>query len=378
MADVSPIKWHLAHTSWFFETFVLDPHMPGYRAYRGDFAQLFNSYYQGAGPAQRRVDRGLRSRPTVKEIYLYRRAVDDRMREFMEQPLSAHIAGLIRLGVEHEQQHQELILTDIKHVLSCNPELPVYKPGVDVERSGAALQSRRYPGGVLEIGSSGESFCFDNETARHRVFIAPYRLGSRAVSNQEFGEFIRDGGYQRPTLWLSDGWTAVLSLGWSRPLYWQEDLQSEFTLRGLRPLQAHAPVVHISYYEAEAYARWAGARLPTEAEWETAAATLPVAGNFLEGQQFQPLPAAVNAGSQPQQIFGDVWEWTQSAYAPYPGFRPFAGMVGEYNGKFMANQFVLRGGSCASPAKHLRAAYRNFFYPSARWQFSGLRIAWDD
>lgn len=378
MPDVSPIKWHLAHTTWFFETFILGAHQPGYRPYREDFAQLFNSYYQGAGPAQRRAERGLRSRPTVKEIYAYRSAVDERMREFVEHALAADVAALVRLGLEHEQQHQELILMDIKHVLYCNPEMPIYQPGADVESSGTAVRYKRYPGGVLEIGASGQSFCFDNEAPCHRVFIAPYRLGSRPVTNEEFREFIRDRGYQRPTFWLSDGWTTVQNLGWSRPLYWQEDLQSEFTLHGMRPLQDHAPVVHVSYYEADAYARWAAARLPTEAEWETAAAIEPVAGNFMESGQFQPLPAADSPGAQPQQLFGDVWEWTQSAYAPYPGFRPFAGVVGEYNGKFMANQFVLRGGSCASPAQHLRASYRNFFYPSARWHFAGLRLACDD
>jgi ergothioneine biosynthesis protein EgtB len=230
---------------------------------------------------------------------------------------------------------------------------------------------------VLEIGAGGEGFCFDNELPRHRVFLAPYQLGMRLVTNAEFREFIRDGGYRQATLWLSDGWASVESLGWSRPLYWREDLESEFTLRGVRTLSAHAPVAHISYYEADAFARWAGARLPTEAEWESAAASQPVAGNFVESRQFRPLAAPAADHTLPQQLYGDVWEWTQSAYAPYPGFHPLAGALGEYNGKFMANQFVLRGGSCASPAPHLRATYRNFFYPHARWQFSGLRLARD-
>jgi ergothioneine biosynthesis protein EgtB len=378
MPDVSPIKWHLAHTTWFFETFILVPHAPGYQRYRPEYAHLFNSYYQGVGPVPRRSDRGLQSRPTVQEVYEYRRMIDERIRPLLEQAPSSQVAALVKLGLEHENQHRELILTDLKHILHANVVRPAYKTGGSGNQSPSVpLHFQPYPGGIREIGARGAAFCFDNETPRHRIFLAPWQLANRVINNGEYRDFIRDGSYQRPSLWLADGWAAVQSRPWAHPLYWNPDLESTFTLLGVQALEPQDPVAHVSLYEADAFARWAGARLPTEAEWEIAAEGLPVAGNFVEAQQYRPLAPDANHSGQPLQMFGDVWEWTQSAYSPYPGFKAMAGMVGEYNGKFMASQFVLRGGSCASPAAHVRASYRNFFYPDARWQFSGIRLARD-
>ena len=377
MPDVSPTKWHLAHTTWFFENFILKPRLDRFEPFHERYHYLFNSYYYSVGQMHRRPERGLLSRPTVREIMDYRRHVDERMQELLAGAISEELDFLVRLGLNHEQQHQELMLTDIKHVFAQNPLFPALKrkaaasTGATVPELGFIAQ----PGGIQEIGARGDSFCFDNETPRHRVLIRDFALASRPVTNGEYLEFIRDGGYETTTLWLSDGWGTVCEQGWQRPLYWQPSLEEEFTLGGLQPLDPNAPVCHVSYYEADAFARWAGARLATEAEWELAAADSAIAGNFVESGELHPVSAS--ARSPLQQIYGDVWEWTQSPYSCYPGFTPLAGSLGEYNGKFMCNQLVLRGGSCATPIDHIRPSYRNFFYPDSRWQFSGIRLAKD-
>jgi len=380
MPDVSPTKWHLAHTSWFFETFVLSPAAPHYHTFHPMYGYLFNSYYNAVGERHARPQRGLLTRPTVAEIYQYRAHVDAGMEHFLttvDADEVAPFAAIIELGLHHEQQHDELLLTDLKHVLACNPLRPAYRPAAP---EGAAAAPRlgwqEFPGGVDWLGHDSRGFAYDNELPRHRVFLEPFRLATRAVTNGEYLAFMADGGYQRPELWLSDGWNTVNGQGWDAPFYWEQrdgDWVMQ-TLAGLRPVAAAEPVCHVSYYEADAYARWAGARLPTEAEWETAAAGLPITGNFAESERFHPAPAPAR-GTGVQQMYGDVWEWTASAYSPYPGFRPTAGALGEYNGKFMCSQLVLRGGSCATPASHIRASYRNFFPPDARWQFSGIRLA---
>ena len=383
MPDVSPSKWHLAHVSWFFERFVLSEHLDGYRPFDERYDFLFNSYYYTAGQMHARPRRGLLSRPTVAEIRAYRNHVDQHMARLLASDPGEDLAALITLGLNHEQQHQELILTDIKHVLAANPMEPAFRtPDRDAGASSretagetaGPLSFVGFPGGIVEIGHDGSGFCFDNETPRHRVWLEDFQIATRPVTNDEFRAFIHDGGYQAPELWLSDGWATVNQDGWRRPLYWAEDLETAFTLAGRRPIDPEAPVCHLSYYEADAFARWAEARLPTEAEWEVAAREYPVAGHFADAGLFHPRPAA---GSGPRQFYGDVWEWTASPYAPYPGFRPLAGSLGEYNGKFMCSQMVLRGGSCATPAGHVRPTYRNFFYPQQRWQFTGLRLARD-
>jgi ergothioneine biosynthesis protein EgtB len=377
--EASPVKWHLAHTTWFFETFILGAMLPDYRPYRPEYAQLFNSYYQAVGPVMNRADRGRHSRPTVQQVYEYRQVIDDGLLRALGDAPSPQMLSLVQLGLEHEIQHQELILTDLKHLLFSNVPRVAYANPVPASRLAVqSLRFQHFAGGIREVGASGAAFCFDNEMPRHRVFMNPWSLANRVVTNGEYREFIRDGAYRDPGLWLAEGWSTLQARGWAQPLYWQSDLESEFTLQGVQDLDPEAPLVHVSYYEADAFARWAGARLPTEAEWECAAERLPVDGNFVESRRFHPHAPHPSASSHPSQMFGDVWEWTQSAYAPYPGFKPLAGMVGEYNGKFMASQYVLRGGSCASPARHLRATYRNFFYPDARWQFSGIRLARDD
>jgi ergothioneine biosynthesis protein EgtB len=375
MPDASPTKWHLAHTSWFFEQFLLKPLLPGYRAFHPDFEYLFNSYYQSVGRIHDRPQRGLLTRPTVREVLQYREHVDEHMQKlFRARPEDERLLSIARLGVNHEQQHQELMLTDIKHLFSRNPLLPAYKAGSG-ESSDAAAPMHFIPfdGGIHEIGASGKHFAFDNELPRHRALLEPYALADRLVTNSEYLEFIRDGGYKRPEFWLSDGWSTVVREGWTRPIYWSEALDREFTLHGLQPLHSATPVSHISYYEADAFARWAGGRLPSEAEWELAAKSLPVIGNLLNTGELHPTAAGVQPGMK--QMFGDVWEWTASPYSAYPGYQPPSGALGEYNGKFMCNQLVLRGGSCATPADHIRASYRNFFYADARWQFMGVRLA---
>ena len=382
----SPPKWHLAHTTWFFETFVLKPFLPGYQSWHPQFEHLFNSYYNGVGKPFSRPDRGLLSRPTVEEVYRYRYAIDDQILSLLDKSIDMdgdgeEIRRRVDLGIHHEQQHQELLLTDLKYSFYVNPLKPVYRnvlsfPEVVIAPSTAQWIS--LDGGLVAIGASAEpaeSFAFDNETPRHRVFLEPYALASRPVTNGEYQNFIADDGYRRPELWLSDGWDQVCRAGWRMPLYWagEADQWRHYTLAGELPLDPEEPVCHLSFYEADAYARWAGARLPTEGEWEHAASGFDVDGNFLASEQFQPRRAEDGEGLR--QLFGDVWEWTASSYGPYPGFRPARGAVGEYNGKFMANQMVLRGGSCVSDSAHIRATYRNFFYPPDRWQFSGLRLA---
>jgi len=380
MTDASPVKWHLAHTTWFFETFVLGPHVPGYEAFDPAYRVLFNSYYVGVGERHPRPERGMISRPGMHEVLAYRVHVDDAMHALLARDrLPSEVGELIELGLHHEQQHQELILTDLKHMLSRNPLKPAYHK----QRPLRPIHARRrgwiaFDEGLYEIGHTGPGFCFDNETPRHRVWLDAFQIASHPVTQGDFVEFIEDGGYRRPELWLSAGWDAVRAHGWQAPMYWEhrDGRWVSFTLHGDAPVDPHAPVCHVSFYEAEAFARWANERLPTEAEWEVAARGASRDGNFLDSGALHPLALreAPVEGS-PAQAFGDVWEWTRSDYAPYPGFRPAEGAVGEYNGKFMCGQYVLRGGSCATPASHIRATYRNFFPPEARWQFSGLRLA---
>ncbi|MGD9762315.1 MAG: ergothioneine biosynthesis protein EgtB [Candidatus Binatia bacterium] len=376
MPDASPTKWHLAHTSWFFETFVLEPHA-GYRAFHPDFRVLFNSYYQQVGAQHPRPERGLLTRPCLDEVLEYRAHVDAAVLDLLGAggPRAAEAAPIIDLGLHHEEQHQELILTDVKHLLGCNPLRPGYTESMPATAGGAPHAWSDFDGGVREIGAGENGFAFDNERPRHAELVDSFALGTRLVTNCEFAAFMADGGYQRPELWLSDGWATVNARGWTAPLYWQrcDGEWLEFTLSGLRPLAPEAPVCHVSLYEADAYATWAGARLPTEAEWETAASAQRIAGNFLDSGRLHPA-AAPGVTGRPEQLFGDVWEWTRSAYSPYPGYRPPSGALGEYNGKFMCNQFVLRGGSCATARDHIRATYRNFFPPDARWQFTGIRL----
>lgn len=379
MPDASPVKWHLAHATWFFETFLLAPRDPEYRSFDPAYRTLFNSYYNAVGERHPRSERGMLSRPGLDEIRAYRGHVDEAMRAMLARGSSAAIAGLVELGLHHEQQHQELILTDVKHLLSRNPLKPAYRKRWPLTQI-RACEPRwlGFEGGLHEIGHAASDFCFDNETPRHRVWLDPFEIASQPVTHGDFINFIADGGYRRPELWLSAGWDAVTARGWQAPQYWEHRDGSwySFTLHGEVPVDPNTPICHVSFFEAEAFARWAKARLPTEAEWEVAAGDAPRAGNFLESGALHPLALreAPPDGTL-AQAFGDVWEWTRSEYGPYPGFQPVAGAVGEYNGKFMCGQYVLRGGSCATPATHIRATYRNFFPPDARWQFSGLRLA---
>ena len=382
--DVSPTKWHIAHVTWFFETFLLKPHLPGYEPIDPQYEYLFNSYYNTIGPQYDRPSRGLLSRPTVAEVYAYRAHVDRAMLALLEGASEAQMAEVgpaVTLGINHEQQHQELLLTDIKYNLSINPLRPAYH-GVELpRRRSAPLAWHDDDGGIVEVGHDGSGFSFDNESPRHEALLQPYRIASRPVTCGEYAAFVEDGGYTRPDLWLSSGWGTVQAEGWEAPLYW-ERIDGEwqvFTLSGMQRLDEHAPVCHLSYVEADAYARWAGKRLPTEQEWEHSAAGAPGGGNLAESGLFQPVAPGENgvADGALGQIYGDVWEWTQSAYLPYPGFAPPVGALGEYNGKFMVGQMVLRGGSCVTPGSHIRATYRNFFHPADRWQFQGLRLAAD-
>ena len=378
MPDASPAKWHLAHTTWFFETFVLKPHLEGYRAFDPAFAYLFNSYYEALGPRQPRPQRGLLTRPSLNQVLAYRAHVDEAMGRLLDQR-PEHLHDLLNLGLAHEEQHQELILMDILHLFAQSPLKPAYAPApaLPVARDPGPLAPVEFDGGLVEIGHDGNGFAFDNEGPRHQVFLQPFRLADRLVTNGEWLAFMADGGYSRPELWLAEGWAKVQAEGWAAPFYWEEGERGwlAMTLQGLRALAPHAPVTNLSYYEADAYATWAGARLPTEAEWEHAAQGLALTGNFVERGEMGP--AAAKPGEGLRQMFGDVWEWTRSAYSPYPGFAPAAGAVGEYNGKFMIGQMVLRGGACVTPEGHVRPSYRNFFYPHQRWMFSGLRLAWD-
>jgi ergothioneine biosynthesis protein EgtB len=371
MPDASPAKWHLAHTTWFFETFVVRPAHDGYRPFDPAFVVLFNSYYNAIGDKHPRPERGMLSRPSLDIVIAYRAYVDEAMQACCERAATdVALASLIELGLNHEQQHQELILTDILHLLSRNPLHPAYCATAPAAAAAIDLRWIRYRAGLANIGHDGAGFAFDNESPRHRVWLEPFEIASRPVTNAEYAAFVDDGGYRRPEFWLALGFDTVAADGWAAPLYWQEDgaPPRAFTLGGLRDLDPHAPVEHVSYFEADAYARWAGARLPTEFEWEAVAARAPrsAAGMAPDGD-----------ADDTHLRYGDVWEWTSSAYAPYPGYRPAPGAVGEYNGKFMCGQYVLRGASHATPPGHSRITYRNFFPPSARWQFTGVRLARD-
>jgi len=381
MPDVSPTRWHLAHTTWFFERFVLSAFQPGYVTYDAAYEHLFNSYYNTVGTPFPRPQRGLLSRPTVAEVFEYRRAVDGRMERLFHQAANRRenrLLDVVEIGVHHEQQHQELMLTDIKHIFSCNPLLPAYHGTEPVAPAKAVpLIWHAVPEGVYEIGHRGRGFAYDNEGPRHRVFLEPFRIANRLVTNGEFRQFVEDDGYGRPELWLSLGWNRVQELDISAPFYWvrRGSRWHEYTLHGLEPLCDARPVCHVNYFEADAYARWAGHRLPTEFEWEIVAGEQPIAGNFVEQARLHPVAAESATGSGIMQLYGDTWEWTSSSYAPYPRYRPPAGAIGEYNGKFMCNQYVLRGGSCATSQTHVRPTYRNFFPPEAQWQFTGIRLA---
>ena len=379
MPDASPAKWHLAHTTWFFETFLLAEHLPGYRAFHSAFRNLFNSYYNAVGDRPTRALRHTLSRPTLDEVYAYRSHVDEAIVRLLERDLASEVLDLVALGLNHEQQHQELILTDVKYGLAANPLRPAYR-----EMNGAGTNSlsmappwrwHSFSEGVHPIGFHGDGFAFDNEGPRHNVYLAPFRLASRLVTNGEYMEFMRDDGYTTAALWLSDGWDGMRANQWSAPLYWEmrDGQWWHYTLDGMRPVSPEEPVCHVSFYEADAFARWSDARLATEFEWEVASRSGPVEGNFMDSEILHP--QAARDSDTLTQMFGDVWEWTASAYLPYPGFQTAAGAVGEYNGKFMCNQMVLRGGSCATPQSHIRPTYRNFFPPHARWQFMGIRLA---
>ena len=406
MPDASPAKWHLAHVTWFFETFVLERFEPGFKPHHPAYRVLFNSYYNGVGEQHPRAQRGLVTRPSLAEVRAWRAAVDERVATLLQTlPAAERVLAedIVELGLQHEQQHQELLLTDLLHLLSLNPMAPVYRPQWPLAAvSPLALQWVGFEGGLVEIGHgghgghgghAGEGFAFDNETPRHRHWLRPYALANRLTTHGEWAAFIADGGYRDPRWWLAAGWDWVRSLCIEAPLYWRHDGAAAdrwriYTLHGDVPLDPHTPITHISFFEADAYARWSSAqhtgvpphRLPTEAEWEHAAASLPSSaigdGNFVESHALHPAPVARSGGGL-HQMFGDVWEWTNSSYLAYPGYRPWAGAVGEYNGKFMVDQMVLRGGSCATPRAHIRASYRNFFPTDARWQFNGLRLARD-
>lgn len=382
MEDVSPTKWHLAHTSWFFETFVLKEFAAGYEPLNERYAYLFNSYYIQAGARHCRDQRGYISRPTVQEVYDYRAHVDEHVTDLLENADDALVntlRPLITIGINHEQQHQELLVTDIKHVLSVNPLRPVYHELPPARPSETpSLEWVSFDGGVYEIGHEGPGFHYDNEGPRHETLLQDFALASRPVTCGDYIDFMEDGGYERPELWLSAGWATVLEQGWKNPFYWEkhEGQWYLYTLAGMREVRNGEPACHLSYFEADAFARWADSRLPTEQEWEIAAQGRPVRGHFVDSEAFHPAPGSEQDGGL-RQLYGDVWEWTRSQYSPYPGYKPAPGALGEYNGKFMCNQFVLRGGSCATSQSHIRATYRNFFPPDACWQFTGLRLARD-
>ena len=382
MPEVSPTKWHLGHVTWFFETFVLSGSAAAYEPFDDRYHPLFNSYYESVGHPYPRARRGLLSRPAVEEVRAYRQHVDEALIGLLqkERPeVVEQVAPIIEVGLQHEQQHQELLLMDIKHVLATNPLRPAYhKAELSERRSGSSTEWRSFEGGSVEVGMSGNGFAFDNERPRHSVLLEPFQLANRLVTAGEFLEFMRDKGYERPALWLSDGWEFVRREQWRAPLYWEEgdDGWRVMTLSGLREVIPDEPVCHVSYFEADAFARWRGCRLPTESEWEHAAQGQATTGVFLESGSYHPQPIdSPSSGDSVAQLFGDVWEWTASPYVPYPGYVSFEGALGEYNGKFMVNQLVLRGGSCVTPEGHVRRTYRNFFYPHQRWMFSGLRLA---
>jgi ergothioneine biosynthesis protein EgtB len=379
-AEASPAKWHLAHTAWFFESFILKVFQPGYRLFNEDFPWLFNSYYRSFAEFPEKKLRASFSRPGLDEVLRYRRYVDEYLERLLEENTDPEVLSRVELGANHEEQHQELLLTDMLHAFYTNPLRPVYLKENRQGESGSASPLRfvEFAGGLVDVGFSGSGFCYDNELPRHRVWLEPYELGNRLVTNGEYAEFIADGGYTRSELWLSAGWDAVEQNRWKAPLYWSKGDSGwrVFTLRGEKSLEElkGAPVSQVSYFEADAYARWAGKRLPTELEWEVAAESRPGEGNLMDSGSLRPVPVKPE-GEQVAQLWGDCWEWTGSAYLGYPGFQPLAGSLGEYNGKFMSGQMVLRGGSCATPKPHIRASYRNFFQPETRWQFSGIRLA---
>ena len=378
--DASPTKWHLAHTTWFFEAFVLKPFLEGYSLFDERFEYCFNSYYESVGARQPRGKRGLLTRPSADEVRAYREHVDAALERLCERGIEPWAAELIELGINHEQQHQELLLTDILSLFASEPLKPAYaraNPGVAMAEV-APLEWVSFDGGIFAVGHDGDGFAYDNEGPRHDQLVRPFELANRCVTNSEWIAFIHDGGYSTPTLWLTDGWAMVNAEGWTAPLYWEEADSGymQMSLQGFRPLDPAAPVCHVSYYEADAFARFAGYRLPSEFEWEVAVSGVPLKGRTLGAGHLRPLRAETD-GAGLKQIYGDVWEWTGSAYLPYPGFKAAPGAIGEYNGKFMCNQFVLRGGSCATPEGHIRKTYRNFFYPHQRWQFMGLRLASD-
>lgn len=390
MTTVSPAKWHLAHTTWFWEAFILREHDPGYESIDDTYAYLFNSYYIQAGERHCRDQRGYITRPTVQEVLDFRRYVDAHVHALWERSDAERrrtLAPLIEIGLQHEQQHQELMVTDLKHVFSVNPLRPAYRRDLPrAEGEAPPLAWARFGEGLYEIGYDGDGFCYDNEEPRHRTFLEDFEIARRPVTNGEFMAFIEDGGYEQAPLWLSEGWALVQEKDWREPFYWEKKDGGwvHYTLGGEREVDPHEPVAHLSYFEADAFARWAGVRLPSEAEWEVAARAQPLDGNFVESEHFHPVPAtaesaggAVQSGGGLRQCFGDVWEWTRSAYGPYPGYEPLPGAIGEYNGKFMSSQFVLRGGSCATSRSHIRPTYRNFFHPDSCWQFTGLRLARD-
>lgn len=388
MPDASPTKWHLAHVTWFFETFVLKPHLPNYRLFDETFNYCFNSYYESQGARHPRPARGLLTRPSAGLVLDYRAHVDEELERLVRRGLEpdSEPARLIEIGINHEQQHQELLLSDILALFAVNPLRPAYRPrprlaegGARASRSSDELDWIDYRGGVFEVGHDGRGYAWDNETPRHEALVRPFRIADRLVTNGEWLAFMADDGYRTASLWLADGWATVNREGWQSPLYWEQRDGDwlMMTLDGLIPIEREAPVCHVSYFEADAFARWAGNRLPTEFEWEIAVAGLAVIGNTLGTRALRPLPAPPGTQDTPRQMFGDVWEWTQSAYSPYPGYRPPQGAIGEYNGKFMVSQQVLRGASCATPDGHSRATYRNFFYPHQRWLFGGVRLAAD-
>ncbi|HEX7065902.1 MAG TPA: ergothioneine biosynthesis protein EgtB [Bacillales bacterium] len=383
IADVSPAKWHLAHTTWFFERFILVPNEPNYQEFQPAFDHLFNSYYETIGTPFPRPNRGLLSRPAIKEVLDYRRYVEEHVVNLLEQgdqDLLSRVEPIIEIGINHEQQHQELLFTDIKYNFSVNPLKPLYREiALPSHSTNEALKWQSFEGGLIETGHDGEGFAFDNESPRHKEWLDPYAIASRPVTNGEFIEFIEDGGYEKVQYWLSDGWSTVNNEGWNAPLYW-EKINGDwhyFTLSGMRKVEENEPVTHVSYYEAAAYASWVGKRLPTEAEWENVFANEEIKGNFAGSGYYHPVAGEESGQNDLQQGFGDVWEWTMSPYMPYPGNKPLEGALGEYNAKFMANQMVLKGGSCVTPASHIRLTYRNFFQPEKRWQFSGFRLAED-
>ncbi len=380
MDNASPAKWHLAHTSWFFETFVLEKYQPKFESLHPQYAYFFNSYYLQTGVPFTRAKRGLLSRPTVKEVFEYRSYVDQEVERFIVNCSDESwndAAEVMEIGLNHEQQHQELILTDVKYLLAQNPLLPVYKERETVQGKNIEnLNWISFEEGIVEIGNKGNEFTYDNEHPFHRTFVQDFELADRLITNKEYLEFMEDGGYERSELWLDEGWSKVNSEEWKAPLYWfkREHEWYNFTLSGARKVHMHEPVTHVSYFEADAFARWKGVRLPTEQEWEHACSSLTIEGNFVDDDLLHPNPTS-EKNQKLQQMFGDAWEWTSSSYAPYPGYKPLPGALGEYNGKFMANQYVLRGGSCATSKSHIRKTYRNFFHTDARWQFTGIRLA---